>query len=339
MDDYLDIAGLAHVLGVNRRQVAELMLERDFPLPHFKSGTRRVWSRQAIEVWAAAHPDRPGPAKLPELLRPGAWSRRVTQILDIAVEEARSLNHNYVGPAELFLALAHPDCPGGAPRVLRSIEVNVEEARRVIVERRGDPYDAVPAAVRISRTTQLMIERANLWALRLCDEDVGSEHLLLAITDGWSQLELAKWLSDRGVAASFLRERTIELTDPTIPGVEPTILTSHTFPAEPMANAPTQPSDPPRFQLARSPAGHDPWRRRPWGSHLLRDAQGQPVLQGRSVRQYFTDRDGYPVLTTVGNPVHVQTDPEGRLVVDEAGGPVLTEFEVSDDEKLNSGIV
>ena len=81
----------------------------------------------------------------------------------------------------------------------------------------------------------------------------------------------------------------------------------------------------PDLELATSPAGHDPNRRQPWGSAVFH-VHGRPVTQGEALRQYFIDRDGYPVLTTGGRPVHVQLDKQGNAILDASGreliGPV-----------------
>src|SRR5215210_3841608 len=57
---------------------------------------------------------------------------------------------------------------------------------------------------------------------------------------------------------------------------------------------------PPEPELAPSPAGHDPRRRRPWGSGVF-ELPGRPWSPANG--QYTIDRDGYPVLTTDGRPV------------------------------------
>jgi hypothetical protein len=41
----------------------------------------------------------------------------------------------------------------------------------------------------------------------------------------------------------------------------------------------------------------DPRRRKPWGSKVFVDADGNAVRQGLALRQYLIDRDGNPVLT------------------------------------------
>lgn len=52
------------------------------------------------------------------------------------------------------------------------------------------------------------------------------------------------------------------------------------------------------------------------------------MKQGIALRQYFVDRDGNPVLTTDGRPVHLLIDEDGRHVLDEAGQPIAAPVEI-----------
>ncbi len=80
------------------------------------------------------------------------------------------------------------------------------------------------------------------------------------------------------------------------------------------------------LDLAPNPAGKDPRRRMPWGSIAFQVPQGRPHRAGMLARQYFIDRDGYPVLTTDGQPVHLVVDEDGMPVLDARGrhrfGPI-----------------
>ena len=56
--------------------------------------------------------------------------------------------------------------------------------------------------------------------------------------------------------------------------------------------------------------------------------EDRPPRVGMLARQYFLDRDGYPVLTTDGRPVHVAVDEHGIPVRDEQGHERLGPVEV-----------
>ena len=58
---------------------------------------------------------------------------------------------------------------------------------------------------------------------------------------------------------------------------------------------------------------------------MFADADGRTFRQGNALRQYFIDRDGHPVLTADGRPVHLLVNQHGDEVRDAEGrsiGPV-----------------
>jgi hypothetical protein len=91
------------------------------------------------------------------------------------------------------------------------------------------------------------------------------------------------------------------------------------------------------LELAPNPLGHDPRRRRPWGSRGFGVPLGRPPKQGMLGRQYFIDRDGYPVLTTDGRPVHVVVDEDTVPVLDEHGHERIGPVEIPDGARLIAG--
>jgi hypothetical protein len=82
------------------------------------------------------------------------------------------------------------------------------------------------------------------------------------------------------------------------------------------------------LELAPTPDGKDPRRRRPWGSAVFADAEGQTFRLGLALRQYFIDRDGNPVLTVDGRPVHLLVDERGQQVLDGEGRPLIGAVEI-----------
>lgn len=64
------------------------------------------------------------------------------------------------------------------------------------------------------------------------------------------------------------------------------------------------------------------------GIGRLQHAEGKTFTKGHALLQYRIDRDGYPVLTTDGRPLHSLIDEEGRAVLDEDGRPIDTVVDV-----------
>jgi hypothetical protein len=170
--------------------------------------------------------------------------------------------------------------------------------------------------------TQLVLERANLKAVELRDEEVSSQHVLLALIDRWYEDGSPVYLAKPGLDLDALSQRLVVMTEET--GDVP----ENPAPPQPPIAAEERIPRPPEPDLALSPSGHDPRRRRPWGSAVFHDEAGRAVKQGIALRQYFVDRDGNPVLTTDGRPVHILIDDEGHHVLDEAGQPIVVPVEV-----------
>jgi predicted DNA-binding transcriptional regulator AlpA len=324
-------AEVARILGVSRQRVAQLVVSApDFPRPEVELAGGRVWSRRDIEAWAAAHPDRsPGRKKL-RIPRPGAWAPAVQRILELAAAQARELNHAWVGEEHLVLALLHPECPGMARQVLQSFGLSLDQARAALVESLGDPFEPHEGGRTIPPRTQLLLERANLKAVDLQDDEVTSEHVLLALVDDPDRLP--PLLSDRRVDAEAVRNRVVGATEPVPSYGERKASKDHDL--GPVA--PQRVRRPPELELAPTPQGLDPHRRRPWGSAVFHSSTGEPARQGVALRQYLIDRDGNPVLTTDGRPVHLLIDDEGRLVLDEEGQPILTAVDVPEGSEVRS---
>jgi len=88
---------------------------------------------------------------------------RAEKIIEFAIAEARSLNHNYVGTEHLLLGLLHMK-DGVAAQVLKNLGTNLEEAREEVCNLLG-------------------IEPGQLMALPLSEEDVRPVEPPKAATD------------------------------------------------------------------------------------------------------------------------------------------------------------
>lgn len=358
----IEAAEVARVLDVSRRQVAQLAAsEADFPASEVGPGGYRLWAQASIDAWASSHPVR-GPAyEAPEASvaepRLHGTPERITpelqHIFELAVSEATSLNHSWLGGEHIVLALLRPECPGAARMVLRSLGLTLEGTRDAWVESMGDPYDPQELELVVPPATRFPFERAKLEALDLRDEQVTSEHLLLDLIDPAPQEPsdpelaralvtpsvmsspnllwrvrsskdvpsvLAMFFDWRGTHARAVRDRVIALTEDPTRHFDP----PQRLPVEPKRRwAGREP------ELTLSPLGHHPERRRPWGSGVFSRPDGTGTFkQGKALLQYFIDRDGYPVLTTEGNPVHVLIDAEGNHVLGEDGEVQLTAIDV-----------
>ncbi len=316
-------AEVAAILGVSRQRVAQLATAGlDFPPAEVELAAGRIWAREAIERWAADHSDRGVRTRAPTIPAAGEWPPAVRAVADLAARLAGELNHYWLGTDHVFLALLHPECPGLARSVLESFGLSLDDARDALVASMGDPFDAHGRGLTVPPVTQLLLEAAKLKAVELHDEEVSSEHVLLALTEKWDRCPLTAMVARRGVDASEVRQRTIAVSEAG-DGALPAGWAQRGLGSWPDLDASQD-----NVELSKSPAGHDPRTRRSWGSVMFSDAAGRTFHQGRAVRQYFIDRDGYPVLTTDGRPVHLLLDEQGEPVRDEHGKGVVGPVEI-----------
>jgi hypothetical protein len=319
-------AEVARLLGVTRQQVLELAASVDFPAAEPTPTGGRVWPRVAVQGWAVTHPD-PGPVFAgPDLPPDGGRPPQVWKVVNHAADEARQLNHPWIGDDHLVLGMLHPDCPGAARAVLESLGIHPAPYRQAFIASMGDPWDTNPTHRTLPPATLLVLERANLEATRLADAEVTSEHVLLAlISRGHFP---TGWIAHSGITAEAVRQRVVDATE----GVA---LPEPPEPLEPPTRSEPRPMD--ALDLAPNPLGHDPRRRHPWGSRGFGVPLDRPPKPGMLGRQYFIDRDGYPVLTTDGRPVHVVVDEDTVPVLDEHGHQMIGPVEIPQGARMIMG--
>jgi hypothetical protein len=313
MDRDLDAVEVARMLGVSRRRVLELNALPGFPHGRLGSAGYLLWSPDLLLRWALRDPDheRRGPAaKLPVLDRVAPSAEAV---LPLAHAEARALNDTGVGTNHLLLGLLRSECSGSARSVLDSLGFDLETARAALVESYGDPFEPHDRELQVSLAARFALAQANTAARSLQDEHVASEHVLLSVVEEWPGL-LGLFLADRlGVESPAVRERVLAVTEGTTPISDlPPLAAKRQGPRARHVE---------QLDLRRSPAGYDPRRRKPWGSARFVGADGRTIEGDPTSRippQYTIDRDGYPVLTTDGQPIHVVSNERGETVL----GPV-----------------
>jgi ATP-dependent Clp protease ATP-binding subunit ClpC len=97
-----------------------------------------------------------------------------------AQEEARRLKHDYVGTEHLLLGLLREE-EGRASRVLVSLGVTFESARRQVVRIVGAGEKDSPDQMPFTTPAKKSLERALHEALSLGHDYIGTEHLLLGL--------------------------------------------------------------------------------------------------------------------------------------------------------------
>lgn len=109
------------------------------------------------------------------------FTERARQVVVKAQDEARKLDHNYIGTEHLLLGLL-VEGDGLAFRTLSDFGLTIQDARRSVREivGRGDP-DTYHERIPFTPRSKSVIERSLVEAMSLGQNYVGTEHLLLAM--------------------------------------------------------------------------------------------------------------------------------------------------------------
>jgi ATP-dependent Clp protease ATP-binding subunit ClpC len=148
------------------------------------------------------------------------FSDRARHAVVRAQEEARLLNHDYIGTEHILLGLI-AERGGVAARALDSLNVTLEAAREQVREiiGQGAPERGQQGHIPFTPRAKKVLELSLREALSLRSEHIGTEHLLLGLIaegDGVG----AQILDRLGVPAETVRERAVELAR-TEPEAEP----------------------------------------------------------------------------------------------------------------------
>src|SRR5919198_235411 len=108
------------------------------------------------------------------------FTDRARRVVVLAQEEARLLNHNYIGTEHLLLGLIH-EGEGLAAKALESLGVSLEQVRAQVEEMIGvgtaTPQGHIPFTPRAKKVLELSLREA----LQLGHNYIGTEHILLGL--------------------------------------------------------------------------------------------------------------------------------------------------------------
>ena len=131
-------------------------------------------------------------------------SRRVVVL---AQEEARRLDHNYIGTEHLLLGLLREE-RGAAARTLAWAEVTAQAVREQIETLVGRGQTAPAGHIPFTRRAKRCLELSLGEALKLGDNYIGTRHLLLGLTS-IQDCTAARILGALGADPAMLRSRVI----------------------------------------------------------------------------------------------------------------------------------
>ena len=137
------------------------------------------------------------------------FTDRARSVVVLAQEEARLLNHNYIGTEHLLLGLVR-ESEGVAAKALTSLGIELDTARERVEEIVGrgsqEPSGHIPFTPRAKKVLELSLREA----LQLSHNYIGTEHILLGmIREG--EGVAAQVLVQLGADLSRVRQVVIQL--------------------------------------------------------------------------------------------------------------------------------
>ena len=135
------------------------------------------------------------------------FTERARQVVVLAQEEARMLDHNYIGTEHLLLGLIH-EGEGIAALALASLDITLEAVRQQVEEIIGRGQQAPSGHIPFTPRAKKILELSLREALKLGSEVIGTEHLLLGLVDEGHGVG-AQILDRLGAPAPAVREAVL----------------------------------------------------------------------------------------------------------------------------------
>jgi len=108
------------------------------------------------------------------------FTDRARRVIVLAQDEARMLNHNYIGTEHLLLGLIH-EGEGVAAKALESLGISLEAVREQVEEIIGQGQQAPTGHIPFTPRAKKVLEFSMREALQINHPYIGTEHILLGL--------------------------------------------------------------------------------------------------------------------------------------------------------------
>ncbi|MEJ5867645.1 ATP-dependent Clp protease ATP-binding subunit [Pseudokineococcus sp. 5B2Z-1] len=108
------------------------------------------------------------------------FTDRARRVVVLAQEEARMLNHNYIGTEHILLGLIH-EGEGVAAKALESLGISLDSVREQVQEIIGQGQQAPSGHIPFTPRAKKVLELSLREALQLGHNYIGTEHILLGL--------------------------------------------------------------------------------------------------------------------------------------------------------------
>ncbi len=137
------------------------------------------------------------------------FTDRARRVVVLAQEEARMLNHNYIGTEHILLGLIH-EGEGVAAKALESLGISLEGVRAQVEEIIGQGQQAPSGHIPFTPRAKKVLELSLREALQLGHYYIGTEHILLGLIREGEGVA-AQVLVKLGADLNRVRQQVIQL--------------------------------------------------------------------------------------------------------------------------------
>ncbi|KGA14624.1 ATP-dependent Clp protease ATP-binding protein [freshwater metagenome] len=137
------------------------------------------------------------------------FTDRARRVVVLAQEEARMLNHNYIGTEHILLGLIH-EGEGVAAKGLESLGISLEAVRAQVEEIIGQGQQAPSGHIPFTPRAKKVLELSLREALQLGHNYIGTEHILLGLIREGEGVA-AQVLVKLGADLTRVRQQVIQL--------------------------------------------------------------------------------------------------------------------------------
>jgi ATP-dependent Clp protease ATP-binding subunit ClpC len=137
------------------------------------------------------------------------FTDRARRVVVLAQEEARMLNHNYIGTEHILLGLIH-EGEGVAAKALESLGISLDAVREQVQEIIGQGQQAPSGHIPFTPRAKKVLELSLREALQLGHNYIGTEHILLGLIREGEGVA-AQVLVKLGADLNRVRQQVIQL--------------------------------------------------------------------------------------------------------------------------------
>ena len=109
------------------------------------------------------------------------FTDRARRVVVLAQDEAKMLNHNYIGTEHILLGLIR-EGEGVAAKALEALNITLEDVREQVIDIIGEGQEPPSGHIPFTPRAKKVIEYAMREGLQLGHSYIGTEHLLLGLT-------------------------------------------------------------------------------------------------------------------------------------------------------------